>query len=274
MTTRVVTVPETAPVKVAVDRMKQYGFSALPVVDPSYRLVGIISLIDVIRFREDQPDFADGVPVASVMNPDVLSMAPTTNLAIVAHRLRRYGELRVMPVVSGGRLVGVVTRGDLLRPRQKAGWLATLRRRVRGGDSAEDEVLLTLARPRPPGPAPKASTPVRDVMTLDVVTVVSTQSVAQAAALLVRHRFTALPVVDDQHRLVGVVSEADLLGDPLFDRSAPGVVATVMTRVLITIDAGATIGDARSLVAERGLRVLPVVKDGRLVGVLSRSDLV
>ena len=47
-----------------------------------------------------------------------------------------------------------------------------------------------------------------------------------------------------------------------------------MTRTPISVDAGATVGEARALVADRGLRTVPVLQEGRLVGVLSRSDLV
>ena len=51
MTERVVTVRADQPLSTAIDRMARYGFSALPVVDAFYRLVGIVSLIDVIRAR-------------------------------------------------------------------------------------------------------------------------------------------------------------------------------------------------------------------------------
>jgi CBS domain-containing protein len=55
------------------------------------------------------------VAVYEIMTTDVLTVAATANAGAVADRLRRHGELRVLPIVDGGRLVGVVTRGDLLR---------------------------------------------------------------------------------------------------------------------------------------------------------------
>lgn len=273
MTTRVVTVRGDMPVSTAIDRMTRHGFSALPVVDAAYRLIGIISLIDVVRHREESRTNAD-VPVAAVMTTDVLTMPPTANATILAHRLRTYGELRVMPIVERGVLVGVVTRRDLLNPRTRTGLLGRVRRRWGGGDSAEDEELLRLARPRRTGPAPQATTPVREVMTTDVVTIDSAQPLQRAAELLNRHRFTALPVLDPGGRLLGVVSEADLLGDPLYAQHPRRTVGNAMSSNPLTIDATATIGDARALVADRGVRLLPVVEDGKLVGVLGRSDLV
>ena len=110
-------------------------------------------------------------------------------------------------------------------------------------------------------------------MTRQAVTVGSAEPLALAAELMLAHRHTALPVIDRDRRVVGIVSEADILTGPSAGESA-GTVAAVMTRTPITVDAGATVGEARALVVDRGLRTLPVLEEGRLVGVLSRSDLV
>ena len=81
MTTRVVSVLPDAPVSRAVDLMRRYGFSALPVTNTRYHLVGMISLLDVIRLRESQPWAADDARVEEVMTPNPLSMAPTAKPA-------------------------------------------------------------------------------------------------------------------------------------------------------------------------------------------------
>ena len=280
MTTRVVTLRADETVAAAVDRMTEFGFSALPVVTGSSRLVGVVSLLDVIRYREEHAEQGleadEHIPVSEIMNPHVVSMASTANVAAVARRLAQSGQLRVLPVEDRSRLVGIVTRSDLLRATgaSRSGGPG----RVRGGgrdDEEENEALRALARQRRTGSPPPADTPVVDVMTTGIDTVRSGEPVAAAARLMLADRHTTLPVVDAGGRLVGIISEADILADPYAGRQAHATVGTVMTRGAISIERGATVGEARSLVADRGLRLLPVVDGGGvLVGVLSRSDLV
>jgi CBS domain-containing protein len=270
MTTRVVTVRPDDPVSRAVDLLRRYGFSALPVADGAYHLVGVISLLDVLRWREQHPHDPEDVSVGEIMSRDVLWMRPSAKPTLVAHRLRTYGELRVMPIVERGVLVGVVTRSDLLRPRPRLG--ERIWRRFRRTE--RDEPLLGLARRPRSGPPPSDDAPVSSVMTSDVIAVSSGTALTRAVELILHHRHTALPVVEPDGRLVGLVSEADALGDPLYGRGPRKTVGAVMTRAPIAIEMDATVGAARDLIAERGLRLLPVVKEGVLYGVVARSDLV
>jgi CBS domain-containing protein len=281
MTTRVVSVLPDAPVSRAVDLMRRYGFSALPVANARYHLVGMISLLDVIRLRESRPWAADDARVEEIMTREPLAMAPSAKLTFVAHRMLSYGELRVMPIVKRRELVGVVTRSDLLRPPPpRRGVLDWARDWVQGrGD--DDERLARLARPKRAGPPPPDDAPVSEVMTPEVVTVGRGDPISSAVELLLRHRYTGLPVVEPDGRLVGLMSEADALGsgrprgDPLFSQTThPETVGAVMAAPPVTIDATRTVGDARSIVADRGIRLLPVVDGVTLVGVVARSDLV
>jgi len=110
----------------------------------------------------------------------------------------------------------------------------------------------------------------------DLVTVTGTTSTEQATELLLHHRFTALPVVDDGGRLVGIVSEADLIRDPLAGRPGPRprTVAATMTTDVLTLQPDAALSDLARALSEGGLRVVPIVDDGRrLLGVVSRGDL-
>ncbi|HZU18596.1 MAG TPA: CBS domain-containing protein [Candidatus Dormibacteraeota bacterium] len=128
---------------------------------------------------------------------------------------------------------------------------------------------------------------VGEVMTSPAITVGPDTSCKEAAGLLARHRISALPVVDDRHRLIGIVSEADLLpletspdpralATPLAPRREPlpSRVDEVMTREVMSVDEDTDLGLAASRMLETGVKRLPVLRGDRVVGVISRHDLI
>lgn len=114
---------------------------------------------------------------------------------------------------------------------------------------------------------------VREVMTSPAVTVAAEVSLRDAIDLLDRHAITAMPVVDEAGRPVGVVSEADLLREAL-GRNAHETVGEVMTCRVHTVSADGDLTDAFAVMDGTAVKSLPVVLHGRVVGVLSRCDLV
>lgn len=120
-----------------------------------------------------------------------------------------------------------------------------------------------------------AKTVVGDVMTTQLRTVAPDASLNEAVDLLLRHSISGLPVVDEAGRLVGILTEQDCLrsayqSDYYQDRDR--AVAKAMTPDVLTIDAEADIMTAMSLFLDRSFRRLPVLSEGRLVGLVSRRD--
>jgi CBS domain-containing protein len=128
---------------------------------------------------------------------------------------------------------------------------------------------------------------VRDVMTTQVVSIHPQARLKEAVQLLDDHQITALPVVDADGRLVGVVSEADVLRDALprdrRSREIPvaiesgGQVLTVdevMTRLPISVTADADLSLAASVLIDTSVKSLPVVDGDRVVGMVSRRDVI
>ncbi|WP_169748082.1 CBS domain-containing protein [Pseudonocardia acaciae] len=274
MTDRVITVRPETSVEQARARLTEHRFSALPVVDARNRVVGMVSAADLLR--TDQRGGRGGRPrtVGGAMRTSVMCMSPEADVNIVAHRLRTYGHLRVMPIVDHGFLVGVVTRADLLRPRPPGGKLGRIARRiwdlVRGKRPATGARWPVRTAPRT---ARLARLRARDVMTTDVVTVTENTPTKRAAMLLISNRFTALPVVDGAGMLVGLVSEADLVRDPLDGWHAPAAtVAGAMSTDVVARTPYAEIRELARLLSDGGLRLVPIVDHGRLVGVVSRGD--
>ena len=137
---------------------------------------------------------------------------------------------------------------------------------------------------------------VRDVMTRDVVSVSADASVLQAGELMVRHDISGLPVVDTKGHLVGIVTERDFFrpDEPSASHSRPRWlqlltgqswlpaaperfrerrVCDVMTRDPATVTEDASLDKVVDLMELRGIKRLPVMRDGQLVGVISRGDL-
>ena len=115
----------------------------------------------------------------------------------------------------------------------------------------------------------------RDVMTAPVLSVRRHWPVARAAELMVRYGFTALPVVDEGERLVGLLTEGDVLVDRLgADASAGHTVADVMTVDVLAVSPQLELARLTERPVSGGRRVIPIVDGGRLVGIVSRRDLI
>ena len=135
---------------------------------------------------------------------------------------------------------------------------------------------------------------VRDVMTPEVVTVGEQASFKEIAATMAEHRVSALPVLDAEGRVAGIVSEADLLlkeefpegpaGGRLFQgrrqrmeraKAAGDTAAELMTAPAVTVGPDATVTEAARLLHRHGIKRLPVVDPaGPLLGIVSRADLI
>lgn len=131
---------------------------------------------------------------------------------------------------------------------------------------------------------------VRDVMTRRVVSVREDASFKEMADMLRRTRISAFPVIDSANRVIGVVSEADLLvkeavqvtGTSIIaalrhvgeeDKSKGVSAADLMTRPAVTIGPDAPVAQAARIMYDRRVKRLPVVDAaGRLLGIVSRAD--
>jgi CBS domain-containing protein len=116
---------------------------------------------------------------------------------------------------------------------------------------------------------------VRDFMTPQLVTLTADMELLDAIALLVEKQISGAPVLDGQGNLVGVVTERDCLARTVvasYHGEAAGRVGEVMSREVTTVEADTSLMDVAASFVDARFRRYPVMDDNRLVGIISRRD--
>lgn len=286
MTREVAAVHPDTPIGEVVRTLLDRDYRALPVVDEEQRLVGIITNRDLVERggvsarvellgalggpaleRELSSTEARTRVAADVMTRDVVTVPPTERLDRAAH-LMVERQIKRLPVVDDrGRLLGILSRVDLLRTMGEDYWapapIATGRREARAvGDLMRRDV-----------PAVRVDAPLGEV--LDAVT--ST-------------RLNRAVVVDAEGRVAGIVTDADLLRQ-LDPQARTGLLAALMGRgrgaarsgarardvmrtSVVTVTADTPVAEAAARMIEARRKVLPITDAaGRLLGAVDRADL-
>lgn len=134
---------------------------------------------------------------------------------------------------------------------------------------------------------------VRDVMTVNVAAVGQSATLKQVAQLMVEREISGVPVINSERRVVGVISEADIIVKAASRPESAGVLGRffapeaadprhlaattagqAMTAPAVTIDADQSVAEAARLMVEHKVNRLPVLVDGKLAGIVSRADIV
>lgn len=139
----------------------------------------------------------------------------------------------------------------------------------------------------------------KDIMTKDVITVKPTTTVEDFARILMKHGISGAPVVDDNENLMGIVTENDLIRKNsrlhiptilrLFDafitigtskleveikKMASSTVGEICTRNVITVSDETSMEDVATIMTEKNVHLLPVLKEGKLVGIIGKKDII
>lgn len=132
------------------------------------------------------------------MSCDVVTAVPNTTLPD-AHRLMTENQIRRLPVMDNGRLVGIVTRGD-----------------VRGAE-ASDATSLSIWELQ----YLIAKIKVKDIMTHDPITISQDATIGEAAQVMLDNKVSGLPVVNGEGVLVGIITESDIFRIVVHEWSEP-----------------------------------------------------
>ena len=139
----------------------------------------------------------------------------------------------------------------------------------------------------------------KDIMTADVITVKPETTVEELARLLIEHKISGAPVVGDDNHLVGVVTENDLIKKNarlhiptiirLFDayfllnsdkveeeikKMVAGTVDEICNKDIVSLTEETTLEEIATIMSEKNIHLLPVLRDGLVVGIVGKADIV
>ena len=245
----VISINKNASVYEAIHLMVVNDITGLPVVDGP-RLVGIISEKDVLKLLYDV-EFLAG-PVGDYMTMDVMTFDEQDDIGDICRCLID-NNFRRVPILRDENLVAIITRADLIRANKYRF------RPTKPHDTTTTHPNFLLAR---------------HVMTPGLRTVRRNSPVYTAMELIADGNITGLPVIDDSMKLVGIVSEKDLLKN-LYDPDArPGLVQDYMTRDIVSFEFDDSLFEVCHTLINNNFRRVPVLEKGRLTGIISRRDII
>lgn len=140
----------------------------------------------------------------------------------------------------------------------------------------------------------------RDIMTKEVITVQEDMTIEALGRIFIEKRISGAPVLDSREKLVGIVTENDLVRKNsrlhiptvvrIFDAFVPlggtgqveeeirrvsaSTVSEICTRPVVTVSPDATLQDICSLMFEKGVHLIPVLDAGRIVGIIGKIDII
>ncbi len=114
----------------------------------------------------------------------------------------------------------------------------------------------------------------KDVMCRDVVTIKQDASIKDIIKLLVEHKVTGLPIVDEEMCILGVVTEKDVLKMLHASHGRSTSVSHLMTTDIVSFDENDDLMNVYECLVENNFRRVPILSQGKLVGIVSRRDII
>lgn len=189
--------------------------------------------------------------VRNWMSSPVITVTPKTHLAD-ARRIMNAENIRTLPVVENGKLVGIVTRRGLLR----IDFSTLIGPEGQAGADLKDELIEA-------------------IMTKAPITTPQNALMPKAARSMMENKITALPVLSDKGELIGILTSTDIFRAILAELPELNQdirVSDYMTREVVTIQPDTSLLETHRLMGTERIRALPVLEEGKLVGIVTRTD--
>jgi acetoin utilization protein AcuB len=188
MTVNPIGVLPNSPLPKSARVMLENKIPVLPVFDEKRGAQGILTTSDVFRFiMNELPDLKTILRVEDYMTSDLVVVDPDTSL-LEAQRLMGIKRIRSLPVVEDGKLVGLVTRTDMVKVEPS---------RFASPHNQEQSLAILLQ-------------PIEKIMTRCLVTTTPKANLVLAASSMLENKIHCLPVLDGEGQLSGIITDSDL----------------------------------------------------------------
>jgi len=190
--------------------------------------------------------------VSHWMTSPVVAVSPKTFI-VDARRIMNAEKIRALPVVSDEKVVGIVT------------WRGLLRTDASVFDSTVLTKEVSIKEKR-----------VEDIMTVNPIGIFPHSLMPKAARIMLENKITALPVFNDQRGALGILTTSDLFRfmiDELPELKRTLHVSDYMTDEVVTIGPETSLLEVQRLMGVKRIRVLLVVDEGKLIGLVTRTDM-
>ncbi|WP_405274058.1 CBS domain-containing protein [Methanobrevibacter sp.] len=268
----VISIPPTKPIKDTAKVMMEHEFRRLPITDPgSGKLLGIVTVMDILDFfgggkkfniieKKYQDNFLAAInePIKEIMTRDLITLSNKASIGETIETMLEH-QLGAIPLVDAdGKLAGIVTERD---------------------------IALSLA-----GMAGKDT--VQDYMSPKVFDTTPGTPLGDACKIMVRNGLRRIPVVGGEadiskaaKKLLGILTSTDVirylnakeLFDNLNSNLATDVLKTVISDIMVkepvTVEPNMTIGELCELFSEKNIGGVPVVKNDKMVGIITERDI-
>lgn len=248
MSRRLITIDVDRNINDAIKLMKRKKVSRLLVKDKG-KIIGIITERDIARrlgYWKERKLPVTHIYVSSAYTKDLKTIDEEADISEASKLMSKY-KISSLVVTKENEVCGIITKTDLIK-------------------SLKDN-----------------KTPVKEIMKKPI-TVPLGSSLLRARRIMIENRIKRLLVLRG-NELVGIVTEGDIaraltsfrkfVEDKHLDKRMKEIkIDDVMTKDLITIDEGRSIGEAASIMVKKDISSLPVVKDGKLIGIVTKTDLI
>lgn len=246
----VISIGPKEPIYEAISLLLEKDISGLPVVQDGH-LEGILSEKDVLKLLFEE-EYLPGL-VEDYMSTNVVTYDVEDSVSDICGCLSRH-DFRRIPVLYEGRISGMITRADLIRI-YKEKYHPLMPKNVLSV-SCRNEIM------------------VKDAMHYGIFSARITTSLDEAMDTMCSQQVTGLPVIDDHMYLYGIITEKDILNVIQTPNILESLVEQHMTRDVVTFSADTRLAEVCDFFINSGIHRVPIVNYDKLVGILSRADII